>query len=267
MRERKLYDCCIYNSELKMLNFRLHELNDVVDKFVIVEGAYTFKGDKKDRPMLDVSSLPFKDKIIHKVLDETPDPDPWQNEFRIRDFCIEGLRDEEVFSNDILVCSDVDEIPDSNELAQIKKNGLGPYKSITCSQNFFYYNIYTMKRKKSACTRITTAEWLVKEYDKSFYKMRVTPPDQYTGYLGGTDQQPNWEGGGWHFSYFGDEDFIIDKIQSFSHQEYNLPEYKDPERIRQAIREGKDVFYRGPQEDMVIDYNRTYMPKHVDLLK
>ena len=79
MRKRKVYDCCIYNSEWQMLNFRLHELNDVVDKFIIVEGKYTFQCAKKDRPMLDISTLPFQDKIIHKVLDCPPDPDPWVN--------------------------------------------------------------------------------------------------------------------------------------------------------------------------------------------
>ena len=267
MRKRKVYDCCIYNSEWQMLNFRLHELNDVVDKFIIVEGKYTFQCAKKDRPMLDISTLPFQDKIIHKVLDGPPDPDPWVNESTIRDFCIEGLRDIELYSNDIILGSDVDEIPDSKEIAHIKKHGLEGYKQITCLQNFFYYNVYTMKPKKFASTRITTVEMLLKEYDKSFHKLRTLPPNKYVKYLGGSDNNPDWESGGWHFSYFGDENFIIDKIESFNHFEYNLPEYKDPEKIKQAIKEGKDVFFRGGMEDMIIDYNRKYMPKFIHLLK
>ena len=47
-----------------MLIFRLNELNDVVEKFIIVESVYTFKGDKKTKPLLDISALPFQDKII-----------------------------------------------------------------------------------------------------------------------------------------------------------------------------------------------------------
>ena len=33
--------------------------------------------------------------------------------------------------------------------------------------------------------------------------------------------------GGWHLSYFGDIDFIIKKIDSFSHQEFNNKDYID----------------------------------------
>jgi beta-1,4-mannosyl-glycoprotein beta-1,4-N-acetylglucosaminyltransferase len=262
MKKIKLYDCCIYNGEWMMLNFRLHELNEVVDKFIIVESAHTFSGLRKDRPTLDVTSLPFQDKIVHKVLDESPDPDAWQNEYRLRDFCLEGLRDIELYDHDILVCSDVDEIPDPADLRQVRESGIGDMSSMTCLQNFYYYNTYTMKRKKSACTRITSVKNFTDHYNKSFYKLRVDAR-QPSGYFG---SEGDFTSGGWHFSYFGDIDFIIDKINSFSHQEFNTLEYKDPARIKQAIEEGKDVFFRGPQEDMDIDYNRTYLPKHINLL-
>jgi beta-1,4-mannosyl-glycoprotein beta-1,4-N-acetylglucosaminyltransferase len=261
--QRKIYDCCIYNGELKMLNFRLHELNDVVDKFIIVESVYTFKGDRKTKPLLDISSLPFQDKIIYVKHDETPNADPWVNEFRLRDYCIEGLRGIELLSTDILMCSDVDEIPDTSDIKYLADNGLNGLTSITCLQNFYYYNIYTMKRKKSACTRITTVDNFVKNYDKSFYQLRVNAKAP-SGYFG---SENNFNSGGWHFSYFGDVDYIVDKINSFSHQEYNSEEYKDIDRIKHAISTGTDVFFRGPQEDMDIDYNRKYLPKFSHLLK
>jgi len=260
--QTKVYDCCIYNGESKMLNFRLHELNEVVDKFIIIEGVYTFKGDKKNRPLLNIATLPFNDKIVYVKYDELPDADPWTNEFRLRDFCIEGLKGIELYNHDILMCSDVDEIPDISDIIALKENGLSNLTSITCLQNFYYYNIYTMKRKKSACTRITTVDSFVKYYKKSFYQLRVNAVSP-SGYLG---RENDFNSGGWHFSYFGDTDFIIDKINSFSHQEYNLTEYKDPERIKHAIQTGRDVFFRGVQEDMDIDYNRTYLPKFSHLL-
>jgi beta-1,4-mannosyl-glycoprotein beta-1,4-N-acetylglucosaminyltransferase len=260
--QRKVYDCCIYNGELKMLNFRLNELNDVVEKFIIVESVYTFKGDKKTKPLLDISSLPFQDKIIYVKHDELPDNDPWINEFKLRDQCIEGLRGIQLFNHDILMCSDVDEIPDTNDISHLIDNGLNNLTSITCLQNFYYYNIYTMKRKKSACTRITNVDSFVRNYDKSFYQLRVNARAP-SGYFG---KENDFNSGGWHFSYFGDTDYIIDKINSFSHQEYNLEEYKNPERIENAIKTGKDVFFRGIQEDMDIDYNRKYLPKFSYLL-
>jgi beta-1,4-mannosyl-glycoprotein beta-1,4-N-acetylglucosaminyltransferase len=49
---------------------------------------------------------------------------------------------------------------------------------------------------------------------------------------------------GWHFSYLGGVEKIIQKLEAFAHQEYNKPEYKDPERIKNAIANGDDIFGR-----------------------
>ena len=35
----KVYDCFLFNNELNMLNLRLHELDNVVDFFVLVEAT------------------------------------------------------------------------------------------------------------------------------------------------------------------------------------------------------------------------------------
>jgi hypothetical protein len=60
------------------------------------------------------------------------------------------------------------------------------------------------------------------------------------------------ENGGKHLSYFGcsediekNIDKIIKKIEDTAHQEYNLPEFKNRDRIRQALLDGTDVFGRG----------------------
>ncbi|MGN1154116.1 MAG: hypothetical protein ACI4S3_08810 [Candidatus Gastranaerophilaceae bacterium] len=37
--------------------------------------------------------------------------------------------------------------------------------------------------------------------------------------------------GGWHFSYLGGIDSIVNKIKSFSHQEYNKAKYLDKTHI------------------------------------
>ena len=42
-----IYDCFIFFNELDLLEIRLNELNDIVDKFVIVECTETFSKNKK----------------------------------------------------------------------------------------------------------------------------------------------------------------------------------------------------------------------------
>ena len=43
----KVYDCFLFFNELDLLEIRLNELNDVVDKFVIVESTESFSKKKK----------------------------------------------------------------------------------------------------------------------------------------------------------------------------------------------------------------------------
>jgi hypothetical protein len=71
-------------------------------------------------------------------------------------------------------------------------------------------------------------------------------------------QVPSIPNAGEHLSYFGtsgdiekDIDRIVKKIEDTAHQEYNKPEYKDRERIRQAILNGTDVFGRPLQYEKV----------------
>ena len=47
MKTRKLIDSFIFYNELSTLNMRLHELDDYVDYFVIVEAGLTHSGNEK----------------------------------------------------------------------------------------------------------------------------------------------------------------------------------------------------------------------------
>lgn len=39
-----MYDAILFSNEMEILEVRLHELHEVVDKFVIVESDHTFTG-------------------------------------------------------------------------------------------------------------------------------------------------------------------------------------------------------------------------------
>lgn len=67
--------------------------------------------------------------------------------------------------------------------------------------------------------------------------------------------------GGWHLSYFGDKYFIQNKIQNFSHQELNLDEYTDLEKIEKRIQNSVDLYNRENNtiEKIKIEDN-TYLP-------
>lgn len=259
----KLIDCCIFNDEVEMLNFRLHELDWVVDKFVIVESNHTFQGHKKELIFEKNKEkfIAFKDKIVYVVHDKLPHPNPWINEKILRNAAGIVIDKLMLSSTDYIGISDVDEVPDSNTLYTLK-NTLNVGFLSFCS-NFYYYNINWRKPGKMPVTVFGEVGKLYYKFNNDFEEMRHAarrgdPEIKICGYK-------TYTAGGWHFSYFGSVGKIIKKIKSFAHSEYNKEEYTNPEKIKQLIREGKDLFMRGKPEDL-IRVQETYLPKRVDLL-
>lgn len=122
-----VYDCFTFFNELELLQMRLAELDDVVDYFVIVEGSTSYTG--KPKPLFLAANInefeKYKDKIIHIVLDKFPEPkgdrskDHWEREIFSRNCFMRGLK--HCHSDDIILISDVDEIPRKETLMEVKE--------------------------------------------------------------------------------------------------------------------------------------------------
>lgn len=265
MSARKIFDCFLYNGEEKMLFFRLNELYDKVDYFIISESKYTFKGDDKDLTfnINDKKYDKFKNKIIYVTHSTTPSKtDSWLNERNQRDNLINGFKNikEDIKSNDIILLSDVDEIPDFNN---IDIPNLGNNILVSFLHNFYYYNIKCRKKNKWVGTVVLDLNTFIHKFRKSFEYVRQ---HRWSNQLIGKNN--DYTSGGWHFSYFGDADYIISKIESFSHQEYNNDKYKNKEKILKLIENGEDLFFReseNPDEKMTIA-DETYLPVHSNLI-
>ena len=119
-----IYDCFTFFNELDLLEIRLNILNEVVDKFVLVEATRTHRGNPKPLYFKENKKrfAPFLDKIIHIVVDSyepvekyiaSKDSDPklhsWAYENFQRHAIIHGLDD--LKDEDSLIISDLDEIP------------------------------------------------------------------------------------------------------------------------------------------------------------
>ena len=63
--------------------------------------------------------------------------------------------------------------------------------------------------------------------------------------------------GGWHFSYFGSPNFIVNKIKNFSHQEYNKPVFLNKDTIECNIKNNIDIFNRKYLEWFYIPTNEN----------
>ena len=65
----KIIDCFLFYNELELLKFKLKELNDIVDYFVLIESKYTFVGNEKELyyEKNKVLFSEYNHKIIHVI--------------------------------------------------------------------------------------------------------------------------------------------------------------------------------------------------------
>ena len=123
----KLYDCCMYFDEDLMLDLRLNTLNKHVDKFVIAEATREHSGKEK-KLNFDIKNFShFKDKIIYLIIEDLPinvkskkkdwAPNHWRDQYQ-RNSLIRGYK--ESSENDLIMISDIDEIPDPKKLSEFK---------------------------------------------------------------------------------------------------------------------------------------------------
>jgi len=246
----KVIDCFTFYNEFKMLDLRLAELETVVDCFVLVEASKTFTG--KDKPLFfqenkeKYSTYP----IIHVVVDDMPtETDAWGRETHQRNCIQRGIDDLSLNDNDIIILTDVDEIPDAVTIDTLAKTGLNGCAIL--EMDFYYYNLRCKWEEKWWHPKVANFGKF-KEIGQ-FEIMRKYPSDFLLPH------------GGWHFSYFGDIDFIRNKIKSFSHQEFNTDEYTNPMKIRRCMDEGINLFH-GHRSLIVDPEQNDYLPRHWKML-
>ena len=67
--------------------------------------------------------------------------------------------------------------------------------------------------------------------------------------------------GGWHFSYLQDPESLLKKIKSFSHGEFNKPEFTSKEKIVEKIKMQKNIFNL-PYNYKKVEIDDTF-PKYI----
>lgn len=256
----KIIDCFIFYNELELLTYRLNILNSVVDYFIIVESTHTFNGKPKSLYFKENIELfsKFKHKIIHIIVEDFPykeninieNKEQWENEKFQRNCISNGLNQLKLNDNDIITICDLDEIPDPDILLKLKQNNqdIGIQ---TMELDFYYYNLNCKRHEKWYHTK-TLSYNKYKELNLSIENIRFT-------------YAPVIQKAGWHLSYFGNAEFIKNKLMHFSHQEYNTDIYTNIETIQKQIETCSDLFNR-PNSDMkyIKIEDNIYLPPFFD---
>ena len=138
----KIIDSFIFYNELAMLEYRLHLLYPIVDHFVLVESTKTFMGTPKEL-FFQLNRQRFErflDKILHVVVDDMPESEnPWVREEHQRNAIDRGLQSLSLEPTDLVMVSDVDEIPNPQKLGMAKIMKLKD--RVACFlMDIYYYN-------------------------------------------------------------------------------------------------------------------------------
>lgn len=261
-----IYDCFIFYNELELLELRLHELARVVDKFVLVEATRTFTNRPKPLYFQENQSRfnEFREKIISIAVEDSPDiSDAWAVEHFQRNCIARGLS--HCRPDDWILVSDVDEIPRAATVKRVTDQHAYPQGFL--ADGILRPGIRLFSAWEFTRGRVRRNNPFIFKFQQSNYRhfincLTVNPPsaihwhgtrmlyyrDFSTAQLVRHSGYKAIENGGWHFTSMGGADRIVEKIQSFAHQEYNEPGFLDTSRISQAIHEGKALF--DPAEEL-----------------
>lgn len=226
----KVIDCSIFFNELDLLRLRINILDEYVDHFVIVEARQTFTGLPK-RCILDTDcahDIASNPKVTIKIIDLPYFCDSaWERENYQRESIYTTAQALATHSQDIILLSDVDEIPSPRAIRRaIEEIQSSSDKLLAVfEQRLFYFRLnYELVYSKKLPWLGTTA--IKAGHKVSTSSMRVTGRNlqgrKHKHLFDHSLLRKRITHGGWHFSYLGNDSSLANKFQSFSHQEAKI---------------------------------------------
>jgi hypothetical protein len=234
---RRVFDCVLYDGEIDVVAVRLHELDAVVDWFVIVESTLTFSGLPRALSFNpgDPQIMRFAARFRHVIVADMPaSDDPWQREISLRNAVLRGIPD--AAPDDLVILSDVDEIPRAAVVREMVRDRDTDVFGLELGLFYFFVNYRNVEGPEAAV--IGTVATPCRTLDA------ISPND--LRYAVRYRQVPARiiANAGWHFSYLMDKAQVRRKIAAFSHHEFNTPAFLDAINIDALVERRGDLFQR-----------------------
>jgi beta-1,4-mannosyl-glycoprotein beta-1,4-N-acetylglucosaminyltransferase len=261
----RVFDCFCFFNELDLLEIRLTELDPVVDVFVIVECTRTWKNVEK--PLTFQANAArfdrWRDRIRYVVQEEItdlspadrlhrskrPESDARRREWFQRDRIGAGLTGTE--PNDLIMVSDLDEIPRREIIRKIKSENLQKKSVIFLEQPQYSGNLNWY---------VGPSDWIgtrmvEKKYFRSAQLLRLTKARGHAKAMHGTKTLDWWArtlldfrvpirprriaDAGWHFSTIGSAAEVSYKAAQHIEAVADRPEIRDAAAIERLRHEKK----------------------------
>lgn len=246
----KIYDCFTFYNELDLLEIRLNELNDVVDGFILVEAERSHQNKPKPLFFQDNKHRyeKFLSKIKHIIVPANlfVDNDAWYNEKLQRNAICAGLYD--VANDDLLIVSDLDEIPSKDSVKEVLKVNITP---AVFEQLLHYYYLNTPLEDNNSILNYGSV--VLKKCD--FIKNTEIVRDRIKRTF------PIIGNGGWHFSFLGNKENVLNKIKNYAHTEFSNI---DENTVNQRLNSMEDPLGRSYCK-LLLNKNLDYLPEYVKM--
>lgn len=233
----KVYDCFMYFNEEELLRTRIEELWDSVDFFVLVEGSHTHTGNEKPFYFKENEKAfeKYRDKLISRQVALPPHgKEPWfgwGREILQRASINHALAELKLKDDDIVLSSDVDEIPRARVIEEYK--GMA---GICCiEERTYHYNLNCQLETPTLDPKICRYRSLkeIGAADLRYYHNAW--PCQVI------------KDGGWHLSFMGGTEKIIEKMRAYAHYDVRDPKmdtYTSWENVEASVKGFKNLFLR-----------------------
>ncbi len=289
-----IIDCFPFFNELDLLDIRLKLLDDIVDKIVLVESTRTFTLTRKRLFYNENKNRykKYKDKIIHIIVDDSP---ALFNKFFIHKpknifwllknkksillnaHDIDFYQKNQVYKglqncdgNDILILSDLDEIPNPSifkNLETLKKGRSALELDLYCY--FLNGKVFDKETKKNI--KILGPSITKFKNFRSFHTERHGARNSFKNNK--QLQFKKIQNAGWHFTYLGGLKSLKFKIKSTAHTELNTHTINTQPNLKKLIDSGVFVgnkkwkaIYR-PLESIFPEYLCKIFYEYPNLIK
>jgi len=246
----KVYKVSTYTDESELTDIIINELDSVVDGFIFLEASHTYQMN----PRPEFPAFPFSgDKIFHRTFTEYPEHVHELKADKIEELVtskyIDILTEIGVQPEDVLLYGDADELPYSYVIPvlapQIEAGQIFALGMIFCN---YWLNCVSHEHPWTQFKAFTF---------QTLLDIGGSPQENIRKKHVGTIIPDS----GWHFSWFGGKERIVQKLESYSHAEFNLPQFKTEEHVEECMMTGRDLFNRG--QGQIMPLANTPLPETI----
>lgn len=239
-----IYDLFMYSGEDEILEIRLNELKDLPCKHIIVESEYSHSGIKKGLKFDANKFSEFSDKIEYRRVDLQHYENIHYTEMFHRETTWKAIKDR-VKSDDIIINSDIDEIPKFSVLSEVVTK-LDQPTTLCGDYMMFCLDLYG---RPTIDAFIIKAGW--KKENLAYYRSHRTNFQYKTLFK-------HVNNASWHYSSVGTPKNICDKLKYFCHANEFESVPKTEEYIKECIQNKRgDYKNNNTLKWFEIDYNNS----------